>query len=543
VVAPLVGHHLEKPAPGRLEGDLVLTGWVLAQKPSDLRVVARADGVKLGHVRADRARRDVAEAFPDHPHAEATGFRMQIPRRAVPRVRAIELFAEVNDREHPFWLLRFETPGPEQPRGRRRLRDRARKLASKMEAGGSAAAGPGHATERDDDFRVVALISTYNEEDIIGPVLDHLADNGIATYLLDDNSSDQTIPRAEARLGRGLLAIEQLPQGPEGRTAWRSILARKAELSRELGADWYIHHDADEFRESPWPGVLMRNAIRMVDRLGYNAIDFRVLNFPPVDDAFRDGADPRDHFRLWEDPAEYDRIQRKCWKAGFSGVELADGGHDIQFDGRRLFPLRFLLRHYPIRGQAHGTRKVLKERKDRFAPDEVSLGWHRQYAHVKGVDHSFLRSPAALRVFDLDQIRVETALLDGHQAGPPRREEPGAAGVSGALDHVSPTTISGWVARDGGDGAPLEVTVWDGPRAVATVVADENRSDLEEAGIPGGRGFKVRTPRELLDGRQHWIWATAAGASLRPSPIVLSAAARPAASAPAATHAQAAAVS
>jgi hypothetical protein len=383
----------------------------------------------------------------------------------------------------------------------------------------------------DDAFRVVALIAAYNEADIIEPVLDHLAANGVWSYLIDNGSTDETIARARRWLGRGLLGIERLADPDGGRTSWRALLARKRELARELGADWYVHHDADEVREGPWPGMTLREAIRWVDRAGFSAIDFRVLNFAPVDDAFRDGMDPRSHFQRWEEPGEYDLMQRKCWKAGGADLDLAEGGHDVRFAGRRIFPLRFPLRHYPIRSQAHGLRKVFEERRDRFTEEERAFGWHLQYDHIEGPDHLFLRNPAALRPFDLDEIRLETLLHDAAAAAAAREAPPAAPraeSARGFLDQVSPRLISGWATQKNGE-QPAQVELWDGARLLATVTADEPRADLAEQGIAGGRGgFTLPTPRELLDGRPHWIWATVAGSgdALRRSPLVLHAAGR-----------------
>src|SRR5262249_7491581 len=143
---------------------------------------------------------------------------------------------------------------------------------------------------------------------------------------------------------------------------WDRILRRKAQLASELDADWFIHHDADEFRESPWADVTLKEAISRVDALGYNAIDFASLDFRPTDDEFR-GGDIRAAFPLYSDGASYDKVQIRCWKK-CADVDLAStGGHEARFDGRRVFPIRFLLRHYPIRGQSHGNRKVFAERK------------------------------------------------------------------------------------------------------------------------------------------------------------------------------------
>ncbi len=265
-------------------------------------------------------------------------------------------------------------------------------------------------------FRVVAIVSAYNEADIISPVIGHLVENGVEVYLIDNRSTDATVEQARPWLGKGLLEIEEFPKRPPKGGGpppfdWTAILKRKEELAKELKADWFIHHDADEFREAPWPGVTLKDAIRWVDRLGFNCISFRVLNFPPVDNDFRPGTDPREHFTRWEEPIIYDTVQRKCWKNTGAPVSLAaSGGHEARFAGRRVFPIKFLLRHYPIRSQKHGRRKVFEERKKRFLARERSKGWHVQYDDIEKRSHSFLADPASLRPYDGDQIRLELLL-------------------------------------------------------------------------------------------------------------------------------------
>jgi hypothetical protein len=546
LTAPIVGRHVGHPAVGPLDGDLLISGWALSAEEPLARVLVLVGDAAPLHVRVDLSRPDIAELFPDVEHAERSGFRLRIPASVVQRIAGeLIVAAELADgRRVTLWRLALAEPQPAAPdrtpqaparRSRLRRRREAPRSAAASAPPAAQAAPPGLAPSLlADPFRVVALISAYNEEDIIEPVLEHLAQNGVWSYLIDDGSTDETVARAQRWLGRGLLGIERFEAtNGAGKTSWRALLARKQQLACELGADWYVHHDADEIRETPWPGMSLREAIRWVDRVGFNAIDFRVLNFAPVDDAFRAGMDPRTHFTRWEEPAEYDRMQRKCWKAGAPDLELAEGGHDVRFAGRRIFPLRFLLRHYPIRGQAHGRRKVLEERKGRFVAHELAYGWHRQYDHVGQPDHLFLRSPAALRPFDLERTRVETLVLDGQAADAtaPASAAPAehAAPVAGRgyLEQVSPQAISGWALRD--DGEPAQVELWDGARLLATVTADRPRPDLAAQGIGDGRaGFALTTPRELLDGRPHWIWATVAGSddALRRAPLVLHAAGR-----------------
>ncbi|RPJ62561.1 MAG: glycosyltransferase, partial [Acidobacteria bacterium] len=231
--------------------------------------------------------------------------------------------------------------------------------------------------------RIIAVISAYNEEDIIGAAIEHLASQGVGVYLLDDGCTDATVQVARDFLGRGVVGIEELvspdPPGTERRFHLSAILERKERLAAALDADWFINHDADEFRESPWPHLTLAGAIHLVDRLGWNAIDFDVLNFFPEGD-YRAGANPTDSFRRCAPAPACDRVQVRCWKKQEQRVDLSsNAGHDVQFPGRRVFPIRFPLRHYPVRSEEQGRRKVFRERKSRFDAGERARGWHVQY--------------------------------------------------------------------------------------------------------------------------------------------------------------------
>ena len=263
------------------------------------------------------------------------------------------------------------------------------------------------------DFSVVAIIAAYNEADIIDQVVSELINQGIQVYLMDDGSTDGTVAAVERHLGRGVLGIERLAD-PDDKGApdsfdWERILRRKTQLATELDASWFIHHDADEFRESPWSHLSLRDAIQHVDALGFNAIDFTGLDFWPVHDQFRAGDDVRDTFTRYAELAPYDRVQVRCWKKT-GGLDLASsGGHEALFPDRRVFPLRFILRHYPIRGQTHGERKVFQERRNRFRDQERARGWHVQYNQLQE-GASFLRNPSTLTAYDSDAVRLSLTL-------------------------------------------------------------------------------------------------------------------------------------
>jgi hypothetical protein len=263
------------------------------------------------------------------------------------------------------------------------------------------------------DFSVVAIVAAYNEADIVEHVIRDLVDQGVQVYFLDDGSTDGTTAIVERSLGRGVIGIERLAgtvqDGEPAGFEWERILLRKTQLATELDADWFIHHDADEFRESPWPHLSLHDAIRRVDALGFNAIDFAGLDFRPVQDGFPAGADVREALTFYSDPAPYDRIQIRCWKKA-SDLDLASSaGHEARFHGRKVFPLRFILRHYPIRGQAHGERKVFQERRQRFLERERARGWHVQYDAVRE-GGSFICHPSTLTPYDPDGVRLALTL-------------------------------------------------------------------------------------------------------------------------------------
>ena len=262
--------------------------------------------------------------------------------------------------------------------------------------------------------RIVALISAYNEGDVIYHVIGDLISNGVEVYFLDNNSTDNTISEASKWLGKGLIKVERFPEdagyaascGKE--YVWREVLRRKEELATQLGADWYLHADADEFRESPWPGKTLAEAIREVDLLGYNALNFALFNFRPTDNAYVPGSDVRRHLTAFEPGDWFDSVQIKAWKNTGCRVDLVStGGHSVAFKDRKVFPVNFILRHYPIRSEGHGRTKVFKDRIPRFNQQERAAGWHVQYNDYADGKNTFLHDPSTLVAYDGNAVRAE----------------------------------------------------------------------------------------------------------------------------------------
>ncbi len=262
--------------------------------------------------------------------------------------------------------------------------------------------------------RVVAIIATFNEADIVLSCVKALTEQGVESYVLDDGSSDGTPDLLRPLVGHGVIAVERMD--PSETFDLSKILRRKEALSFELDADWFINHDADEFRESPWPTVTLTEAIGEVESAGYNAIDFALLDFWPISGSPGLSSSAESvvtRFTRFEYGLPFNTRQIRCWRRQGVAVDLASsGGHDVAFAGRRVFPLRFLLRHYPIRSDEHGRRKVWQERMPRFTADERARGWHVQYDALQSQVSTFARDPSTLIEFEPMRARLTVALED-----------------------------------------------------------------------------------------------------------------------------------
>lgn len=235
----------------------------------------------------------------------------------------------------------------------------------------------------------LAIICSYNEADIVGWTVRHLIRQGLSVQVIDCQSTDRTAWLASAA-GAEVCSTQAPP------VSWHSLLCQVQRLAAESEADWCMHCDADELRYSNQPGETLLEGFTRVEALCFNAVDFQTLTFHPVDDGFNGTQDPEVYFRHYSIDALNQRIgQVKAWR-NVGRVDLAtSGGHRVAFEGQRIYPHRFLSKHYPIRSQRHGERKVFQERQwlDR---EQGRRDWHVQYDGVKA-GHNFLKDPATLK--------------------------------------------------------------------------------------------------------------------------------------------------
>lgn len=249
-------------------------------------------------------------------------------------------------------------------------------------------------------MNIVAVLQAYNEQRFIGDCLDHLAEQGISVYLIDNESTDDTVAIAERRLGKSVIGIETLKR--DGHFALRQQLARKEQLAQSLDADWIIHQDADEFRVCSDRGRSLAQAIAEVDEGGFNALNFLEFTFIPT----REAPDHDNPNYLQTMRSYYPFLPRfphrlNAWKRQDGPIELShSGGHVVRFPGLRMAPRSMYSRHYMFLSVAHVANKYALER---FAPDELAEGWQAWRASL-GSSTIQLPSQRELRTYVADHL-------------------------------------------------------------------------------------------------------------------------------------------
>jgi glycosyltransferase involved in cell wall biosynthesis len=267
-------------------------------------------------------------------------------------------------------------------------------------------------------MRVVALLAVYNEERFVDSCLMRLRRHGVETYLIDNGSTDRTLELAERHLGRGLIAVEELPR--ESHFSLPSILHRKEQLAQSLEADWFVHLDADEARVPPRSGRTLAAALAEAEAAGFNTVNFLEYTFVPTTEE-----PDHDHPRFEQTMQHYyafaprDPHKLAAWKRQDEPVDLCThAGHQVLFPGRRRYPVDFVMRHYLFLSRAHAIEKYVDRSHD---PAALADGWHGWRARLQ---HDAVRSrPDLLELPSKSQLRayVSDEALDA--SNPLRRHE------------------------------------------------------------------------------------------------------------------------
>src|SRR2546425_4782337 len=220
-------------------------------------------------------------------------------------------------------------------------------------------------------MRAAAVICARNEEVHIERVIEDTIAEGLDVVLIDNDSTDDTVPLARRFLRHGLLRIERLPW--RGIFAWAEVLEAKRRVIDTLDHDWVMHLDADEWASAPGEGVTLLDGLAEADAAGATCVNFNELVFipRPREDAYR--PDYKEHLtRYYFLEPRRPRLLR-AWRNGAGLDNRRYGGHDLT-GGARIYERWFPLRHYVALSAGHARRKYLPRI---YSRAELDRGWHK----------------------------------------------------------------------------------------------------------------------------------------------------------------------
>lgn len=262
-------------------------------------------------------------------------------------------------------------------------------------------------------MKIVAMLAAYNEERYIRACLEHWERQGVWVYLIDNDSEDRTVAIAREYLDRNLLHIERMARN--GLHVLGSKLRRKQALCKQLGADWYIHADLDEFRLPPSEKHTLAEAIRLSDSKGFNAVNFREFVFiPTLEEPDHDHPDFLSSMRHYYPFEPIPRFRINAWKNLGIPVNLEDsGGHRVHFEGKNISDEPYKMRHYHFLSIPHAASKLVGRP---YSQQELDRGMHGWRARIKA-QNICLPSNSELRPYRSDDELDFSAPWKVHHLG------------------------------------------------------------------------------------------------------------------------------
>jgi hypothetical protein len=230
-------------------------------------------------------------------------------------------------------------------------------------------------------MKLVMTLLVRDEQDIVRENLDfHLAQGVDEVIVTDNGSEDDTAEILREYESRGVvrLLFEASDDYSQGR--WVTRMARLA--ATELGADWVINNDADEFW---WPraGSLKSSFEQLDDQVG--VLVAHRENFVPR---------PEDGRPFWERMTLREReslnplgkpLPPKLAHRAHPEIAVAQGNHKVEGAqlGERLDDGSIEILHFPMRTYTQFENKIVKGgrayARNRELPERTGRTWRRLY--------------------------------------------------------------------------------------------------------------------------------------------------------------------
>ncbi|MGJ8561441.1 MAG: glycosyltransferase [Litorimonas sp.] len=249
---------------------------------------------------------------------------------------------------------------------------------------------------------VCAIIAVRNERIHMNRVISQFVTQGIDVVIIDNGSTDGSRQIAESYLGKGVLALHDLPWS--GEFSLSDQLRAKSLIIDQLTHDWIIHADADEWLLPDTPAHSLKEWICVANDSGFNCINFHELVFAaaPGENFNYEGYE-NDMLTYYFFNPSYPRLNR-AWKRTLNANNIASAGHKLDAENLRYFPNNFILRHYIMLSEEQGRQKYVGRR---FSNEDLSQKWHGNRTIIKERD-LFVKPNSALKTlshamsFDVD---------------------------------------------------------------------------------------------------------------------------------------------
>ena len=243
-------------------------------------------------------------------------------------------------------------------------------------------------------MRITAMVSVFNEEDIIGEVIENLLDNGLHVVALDNGSTDNSYSICSKLASRSSFSLHRwFPDGLD----LEQFALRLYRLAAEQSPEWLVFSDGDEIMETEQRGRSLHQAIEEADAAGHNLMQYNRFDFfmTEKDDPTVQAPVERLRYYSWQGDYNY-----RAFKY-VPGIQAAPSfAHYPLFPPQtryKIAPEKLVLRHYPYRSREHASRKIANLlQKIEADPDELK-SWQRRYLkiasegrHILPADHRIL---------------------------------------------------------------------------------------------------------------------------------------------------------
>jgi len=235
-------------------------------------------------------------------------------------------------------------------------------------------------------MKIIGMLPTKNDEDIIQEVVEYLLSQNIELVILDNGSTDNTYKICEKYQNRGILKLKQY-KTESYIQHWDLLLRMLYDMALVHSPDWVIRSDSDEFLESGIKNKTLKQSIEDADKDGYNLIQFDRFDFFMTNDDNEDAKSVREKMPYYS--CHGDCLYR-AWKVS-PGIRIGTaGGHwpifpeDLKY---KILPRKFVMRHYTFRSKEQAYKKM-EDRKRGTTFEQNKAGVNTHIKNILKQDYS-----------------------------------------------------------------------------------------------------------------------------------------------------------